>query len=237
MWIIHKPIHEKTPRYLEGRSIEGPPRGCGAAEPVERKLPGDLPNVGFAYAARLGKSFALLRTSCKIHGFSYGLSDPLRYFFSSMSKSLLILFGSVTGNAEYCADKAAKLAKTRGFTPNLVSMSEADASVFAEHDLALVITSTYGDGEPPDGAESLYEEVVVEGGQDLSHLKFSVLALGDTSYEQFCKCGHDYDAALEKAGAKRFHPLVECDTDYDTPCDEWIAGVFAALAEDQAVTA
>lgn len=151
-----------------------------------------------------------------------------------MSKPLLILFGSVTGNAEYCADKAAKVAKQNGFAPTLVSMADADASVFTEYDIALIITSTYGDGEPPDGAESLYEEVVVEGGKDFSNLKFSVLALGDTSYEQFCKCGHDYDAALEKQGAKRFHALVEADTDYDTPCDEWIAGAFAALAEEVA---
>lgn len=179
---------------------------------------------------------ALLRMSCKVCAISYGLCDPLR-LIQTMSQSLLILFGSVTGNAEYCADKAGKLARARGFTPSLVSMAETDASVLAEHDIALIITSTYGDGEPPDGAEALYEEVVVEGGKDFSHLKFSVLALGDTSYEQFCKCGHDYDAALEKAGAKRFYPLVECDTDYDTPCDEWIAGVFAALAEDQAVPA
>lgn len=154
-----------------------------------------------------------------------------------MSKSLLILFGSVTGNAEYCADKAAKIAKERGFSPVLVSMADTDASIFSEHDTVLIITSTYGDGEPPDGAEALYEEVVTEGGKDFSHLKYSVLALGDTSYEQFCKCGHDYDTALERAGGKRFHPLVECDTDYDTPCDEWIAGVFAALAEEQPAVA
>lgn len=147
-----------------------------------------------------------------------------------MSKPLLILFGSVTGNAEYCADKAAKVAKQHGFEPTMVSMAETDASVFSEFDTALVITSTYGEGEPPDGAEALYEEVVVDGGKDLSHLKYSVLALGDTSYEHFCKCGHDYDEALEKAGATRFYKLVECDTDYDTPCDEWIAGVFEALA-------
>jgi len=154
-----------------------------------------------------------------------------------MSKPLLILFGSVTGNAEYCADKAAKVAKERGFSPTLVSMADTDSAVLTEYDTALIITSTYGDGEPPDGAEALYEEVVTDGGQDFSHLKFSVLALGDTSYEQFCKCGHDYDQSLEKAGAKRFHALVECDTDYDDPCDQWIAGVFAALGEEQTVAA
>lgn len=154
-----------------------------------------------------------------------------------MSKPLLILFGSVTGNAEYCADKAGREAKTRGFTPTLVSMAETDASILSEYDTALIITSTYGEGEPPDGTESLYEEVVTNGPLELPNLRFTVLALGDTSYEHFCKCGHDYDKSLETAGGRRFYPLVECDTDYDTPCDEWIAGAFAALEQEQAVEA
>lgn len=154
-----------------------------------------------------------------------------------MNRSLLILFGSVTGNAEYCAEKAGREARTRGYDTTIENMADSDAQVLRDFETVLIITCTYGDGEPPDGAEAFHEAVVQTGGLSLGHLKYSVLALGDTNYEFFCKCGHDYDKALEEQGAQRFHPLVECDVDYDDPCDQWVAGVFAALAEERAMAA
>jgi sulfite reductase alpha subunit-like flavoprotein len=150
-----------------------------------------------------------------------------------MSERILILYGTVTGNSEYCAEKAAKQARALGFDVRLESMLDAHPEVLTEHKTALLVVSTYGDGEPPDGTEDFFEAVVTKQRLSLPELRFSVLALGDTSYDQFCKCGKDYDAALEAVGGTRFHPLVECDTDYDDPCDTWIAGVFKALAEPQ----
>lgn len=150
-----------------------------------------------------------------------------------MSERILILYGTVTGNSEYCAEKAAKQARALGFEVRLESMLDAHPEVLTEHKTALLVVSTYGDGEPPDGTEDFFEAVVTKQRLSLPELRFSVLALGDTSYDQFCKCGKDYDAALEAVGGTRFHPLVECDTDYDDPCDGWIAGVFKALAEPQ----
>ncbi len=155
-----------------------------------------------------------------------------------MSTSILVLYGSVTGNAEFCAEKLAREARDRGFNKITVeSMASADAPILQEFDTILIVTSTYGDGEPPDGCESFYDAVVTKGGADLGGRRFSVLALGDTAYEQFCKCGKDFDLALERDGAQRIHAMVECDTDYDTPCEEWIAGVLAALGEAEPVAA
>ncbi len=154
-----------------------------------------------------------------------------------MKSSILVLFGSVTGNSEYCADKTAKELRERGHEAVAENMADADPLMLKEHETVLIITSTYGDGEPPDGAEDFYHAVVKTGGMDLAHVQYSVLALGDTSYDQFCKCGIDFDAALETQGGQRFHPLVQCDTDYDTPFDEWRAGVLAVLAERKTVTA
>ncbi len=154
-----------------------------------------------------------------------------------MKSSILVLFGSVTGNSEYCADKTAKELREQGYEVVSENMADADPLMLKEHPTLLLVTSTYGDGEPPDGAEDFYHAVVKTGGMDLAHLQFSVLALGDTSYDQFCKCGIDLDAALEAQGAQRFHPLVQCDTDYDTPFDEWKAGIRTALAESRSVAA
>lgn len=147
-----------------------------------------------------------------------------------MKSSILVLFGSVTGNSEYCADKTAKELRERGFEAVTENMADADPLLLKEHETVLIITSTYGEGEPPDGAEDFYHAVVKTGGQNLGHLQYSVLALGDTSYDQFCQCGIDFDAALATQGGQRIHALVQCDTDYDTPFDEWKAGVLAALA-------
>lgn len=147
-----------------------------------------------------------------------------------MNERILILYGTVTGNSEYCAEKAAKEARQRGYEVQLESMLDAHPEVLAEHSTALVVVSTYGDGEPPDGTEDFYEAVVVKQRLQLPQLRYAVLALGDTCYDEFCKCGRDYDEALEKAGGTRFHPRADCDTDYDEPCEQWIAGVFSTLA-------
>jgi sulfite reductase (NADPH) flavoprotein alpha-component len=63
----------------------------------------------------------------------------------------------------------------------------------------------------------------------LENLSYSVLALGDTNYEQFCKCGKDVDARLEALGAKRIFERVDCNVDYDVPAAAWQEGVFAIL--------
>lgn len=152
-----------------------------------------------------------------------------------MKSSILVIYGTVTGNAEYCADKTARELREKGHEATTENMADADPVMLKEHETVLIITSTYGDGEPPDGAENFYHAVVKNGGLDLSHVQFSVLALGDTGYDQFCKCGIDFDAALAAQGAQRMHPIVLADTDYDAPFDEWKAGVCAVIAERRAV--
>lgn len=154
-----------------------------------------------------------------------------------MPKPLLILYGSVTGNAEYCAEKAAKLARQRGYDPTLENMGDTEPEVLNQFDTALIITSTFGDGEPPSGTEDFYEGVVVARRVRLTSLRYAVLALGDTVYEHFCKIGRDYDAVLESLGATRFHDRQDCDSDFEDACDAWLEGVFSALAEERAAMA
>lgn len=154
-----------------------------------------------------------------------------------MKSSILVLYGTVTGNSEYCADKTARELREKGYEVVTENLADADPMMLKEHETVLIITSTYGDGEPPDGAEDFYQAVVKRGGLDLAQMQFSVLALGDTGYDQFCKCGIDFDEALATQGAQRVHPIVLADTDYDAPFDEWKKGVLAALAERRAVAA
>lgn len=154
-----------------------------------------------------------------------------------MAKPILILYGSVTGNSECCAEKAAHTARERGYDPSVESMASTEPEVLTQFPTLLIITSTYGDGDPPDGTEDFYEAVVRAKRVLLTGQRYSVLSLGDTCYDQFCKIGKDYDTVLEQLGATRVYPRVDCDTDFDDPADTWIEGVFTALEEERALLA
>lgn len=146
------------------------------------------------------------------------------------AKPLVFLYGSQTGTAEGLAKKASKEAVKRGFAPKLVDMAKYETVDLTKEENVLVITSTYGDGDPPDNAQAFWNYLKADTAPALGHLNYSVLALGDTNYAAFCQFGKICDERFEKLGAKRVHPRVDCDVDYDAPAKSWTEGVFAALA-------
>lgn len=75
--------------------------------------------------------------------------------------------------------------------------------------------STHGEGDPPDQAIQFYEFLHSKRAPKLEHLQYSVLALGDSSYEFFCKTGKDFDERFAQLGATRIVPRIDCDVDYD----------------------
>ncbi|ATC62561.1 sulfite reductase subunit alpha [Nibricoccus aquaticus] len=147
---------------------------------------------------------------------------------------LTILFGSQTGTSESLAKRAAKEAGKRGFAPTVVDMAQTDIAKLAGEKNALVITSTYGDGEPPDNAKSLWEALAKDDAPSLASLNFSVCALGDTNYAQFCRCGIDFDQRLEKCGAKRIADRADCDLEYDEKFTKWLDASLNALGSASA---
>ncbi len=150
---------------------------------------------------------------------------------------LTILFGSQTGSAENLAKKTAKEAGKRGFAPTILDMAQATPAKLVSEQNLLIITSTYGDGEPPDNAKALHTALRAADAPKLpSTLRYSVLALGDTNYAQFCQCGKDFDAALEKLGATRATPRTDCDVDYEKTYAHWLDTTLAALAPSEVGT-
>jgi sulfite reductase (NADPH) flavoprotein alpha-component len=95
-----------------------------------------------------------------------------------------------------------------------------------------VIVSTHGEGDPPDNAGVFHEFLHSKKAPKLESLRFSVLALGDSSYEHFCKTGRDFDIRLEALGGQRFSERVDCDVDYDDDADAWIGGILKSLSEE-----
>jgi len=146
-------------------------------------------------------------------------------------KPLLLLYGSQTGTAEQLARKLGKASGQRGCAPRVVGMEDYAKVDLTKEETVLVITSTYGDGEPPDNARAFWQYLKSEPAPTLAHLQFSVLALGDTNYAGFCQFGKDCDARLEELGARRMHPRQDCDVDYAAPAGAWQEAVFAALTD------
>lgn len=140
-----------------------------------------------------------------------------------------IAWGSQTGTSESLGKKLAKTLAAKGHQTTLKDMAELSPADLTGLGHLLVITSTYGEGEPPDNAASLHTALHAEDAPALSSLKYSVLALGDSSYAEFCKCGHDFDQRLAALGARRIAPLVECDVDFDAPFATWLKQLEATL--------
>jgi len=142
---------------------------------------------------------------------------------------LLILYATATGNAERLARQIAFEARRHGFNPHVMDMADCAPGILTEQRAALIVASTFGDGEPPEDAEPFWKALVHGNGLDLTGLQFSVLALGNTTYDHFCRCGRELDAALERHGAMRVFPRVDCDVDFDVPVRYWIGGVLETL--------
>lgn len=143
-----------------------------------------------------------------------------------------ILFGSQTGTAETLSKKAAKALKAANCEPKIVDMSDCSVDDLKNIQNLLIITSTYGEGEPPDNAAALHGALMADGAPSLEGVHYSVLGLGDSNYADFCQCSKEFDARLEALGAQRMAPMVECDGDPDEPYAEWIASVQPALGAE-----
>lgn len=152
------------------------------------------------------------------------------------ARTINILYGSQTGNAESVAHDAATVAKNHGLTPVVKSMDEVEINALAGMDTLLIITSTYGEGEMPDNAQLLWDAISAENAPKLANMKFSVLALGDTSYDLFCQAGINWDNRLAELGATRVYQRTDCDVDFETPAQNWISAVIPQFAGAGATT-
>ncbi len=148
---------------------------------------------------------------------------------TAAGRALTILYGSQTGNGEAIAEALAGRARAAGHAAKLVSLADYRAADLRREQLAVFVVSTHGEGDPPDDAELFHEFLLSERAPELPSLGFAVLALGDESYANFCQTGREFDARLAELGARRLHPLVECDVDYDAAAEAWTEAVLDAL--------
>ena len=166
-------------------------------------------------------------TSLVAAGAASGVGTALS---SGGAADITILVGSQTGNGEKLADQVQRLAASRGMRAAVKKMGDYKLPQLKTEKNILVIVSTHGEGDPPDNTKEMHAFLFSKRAPALKQTAFSVLGLGDSSYEFFCKMGNDFDRRLEELGATRLHPRVDCDVDYEGPAEAWMDAVLNALS-------
>lgn len=156
-----------------------------------------------------------------------GVQLPSVAAASAAPSVLTILFASQTGNAKGVAGKLKAAAEQLGLSVNLQDIASYKTNGLAKEQHLIIVTSTYGEGEPPESAVSFHKFLYGKKATQLPQLNFAVLGLGDSSYEFFCQTAVDFDTQLAKLGANRLQAPALLDVDYDSGAASWQAEVLA----------
>ena len=167
-----------------------------------------------------------------LNGFLAGIfssAQPAIATEAPLSLKIAVLYASQSGTSESLARKVAKDLKSKGHIASLISLEGYTPAALAEERYAIIIASTYGDGDAPDAVKPFYEKLCIEHFPRYQDLSYAVLALGDSHYEHFCKFGIDLDNKLDSLGAVRLHDRVDCDVDLDDAFANWKQGLYSRL--------
>ena len=169
-----------------------------------------------------------------ISGFIAGMKQSASFSNNTLiqehNKNLInldILFGTQTGNSEAIAEDMSKIANEAGFRAKVNSLDNITMDILGNMENVAIITSTYGEGEMPDNAQLFWDALSANTAPNLSNIKYSVLALGDTGYEEFCHAGKLIDTRFEQLGATRIQDRVDCDVDYEELSEKWTSSLIA----------
>ena len=147
------------------------------------------------------------------------------------ARCVTVLSASQTGNARRVAEQLHAGLKAAGVEARLTGAGDFKSKTLPDEDIVLLVTSTQGEGEPPEEALPLYKFLSGKKAPDLGKLTFAVLGLGDSSYPKFCQAGKDFDAKLSGLGAGRLADLALCDLEFQAAADAWVAAVVPKVAE------
>ena len=150
---------------------------------------------------------------------------------SAVSK-ITIVYGTETGNSKRLATDFASKAKQQSIHAKVIGMDQYRLTDLTKEEYLLAVISTHGEGEPPLAAKKFYDHIH-QNGFKLNSLKYSVLALGDTSYPLYCKTGEEVDEQLNKLGGIRIAPLQKCDVEYEDDANGWFNGVLEKLSNSK----
>ncbi|MDQ2822104.1 MAG: sulfite reductase subunit alpha [Pseudomonadota bacterium] len=132
----------------------------------------------------------------------------------------LVVYASQTGSAEFLAGRTAATLNTGGLRAHAIDIASVDGATLAAATRVLFIVSTYGEGDAPDSA-ARFAQHVMGSTPDLAQLHYAVLALGDSSYTNYCGFGRGLDAWLQARGAQPLFERIDVDKGAPTAIADW----------------
>ena len=148
-------------------------------------------------------------------------------------QKVTIISASQTGNARRVANELSQDIERLGIAVTHLPAGEYKAKKLSQEEILILVTSTQGEGEPPEEALSLYKYLFAAKAPKLTHLQFAVFGLGDASYPKFCQAAKDFDQRFAELDAQRLLVRVDADTDFQTVSTSWRQAVIDKLSQLQ----
>lgn len=170
-------------------------------------------------------------------GYLWGLAKNKNFFINKNNISQLpiitIISSSQTGNSKLLAEKLYKNLINLKFKVNLINANEYKYKNIYKEKLLIIITSTQGEGEPPEESIYLYNFLMSQKAPKLKNFLFSIFGLGDSSYEFFNKVAKDFDKRLYELGGKRILKRIDADIEYENIFKNWKEKIIQFLQKEQ----
>ena len=160
-------------------------------------------------------------------------STTLPSNMTQAEQKVTIISASQTGNARRVANELSQDIERLGIAVTHLPAGEYKAKKLSQEEILILVTSTQGEGEPPEEALSLYKYLFAAKAPKLTHLQFAVFGLGDASYPKFCQAAKDFDQRFAELDAQRLLVRVDADTDFQTVSTSWRQAVIDKLSQLQ----
>lgn len=149
----------------------------------------------------------------------------------AVAASITVISASQTGNARRVSEQLRDDLTAAGLSVTLVNAGDYKFKQIAQEKLLLVVASTQGEGEPPEEAVALHKYLFSKKAPQLTGTAFAVFGLGDTSYENFCQTGKDFDTRLGELGAERLLERADADVDFKAAAEAWRNQIVEVLKQ------